>query len=230
MSTNKERLFLFCLGLIILSVIPTMVLCQTTIGDSTFPAEEGDTYTWVCTYCSSDYSETFGIGSYMNFTIERIYQGSYMSISDALIVDVIQGRFIKATNTHQSWSEVYWVVYNSNYGQIYLEDLLYIVPIPLDLPMIAEYIESSYGGDCEITDNQIIYDEGSGEVSKYQFNSNGFVTAIIYEEDNTMYLKMELNGGTDSKISFGNHYILLSVLITGIVILIFNKKRKLSER
>ncbi|GAG80656.1 unnamed protein product, partial [marine sediment metagenome] len=91
--TNKFGKILFSVVFILL-FLPFNAKCNATIGDSTFLADEGDIYTWKCTYCSPNWSTFLGVGSQVDVNINRIYQGSYMGVGQALIVDVTLNYYI----------------------------------------------------------------------------------------------------------------------------------------
>ncbi|MFX1479430.1 MAG: hypothetical protein ACFFCI_14955 [Promethearchaeota archaeon] len=226
MRIKKKIMFIFCSILISLVILPTKAVGQTTIRDSTFPAEMGDTYTWVCTYCHPNFSSTIGTGSYQNVTIDRIYQGSFSAISDALIVEATVGYFIKATSTQESFSRTFWVVYNFTLGYIDIEFYteIFIVPIPLNLTMICAFIESTWGGTCNSSGNQMVY-EDQIFTWHYNFNSNGILTKMITYLDDTKFMTFELsNAGL--QISFGYLYILLSFISVAIISLTIKRRKR----
>ena len=124
MKLNKKIVILFCTTLVALSIFPTNALCQTTIGDSTVPVEEDETYKWTCTYCHFSYSLMIGVGTYRNVTIDNIYQGTYMAIPNALIIDVTAGYWNKPADSHDSEVIPSMIVYNSTLEYIYYYNFL----------------------------------------------------------------------------------------------------------
>ena len=224
---NKKIILIFCSALISFSFLPPEVVCQTTIGDSTFPVEVGDTYTWVCTYCHPNFTSDIRVGSYQNVTIDKIYQGSFSTISHALIVEATVGYFRKATNTHESFIRPFWVVYNVTLG--YLDIVffteIFIVPIPLNLTMICEFVESTWGGTCNCFGNQMVYEDVILTLN-YNFNSNGILTEMITYFGDVKYTTFKLSGA-NPKISFGYFYILLSFFSIAIISLTIIKRNRL---
>ena len=223
MQINKKILLGICTLLITLSIFPTSALCQTTIGDSTFPAEEGDTYTWICTYCHSSFSPQSGEGSYINMTIDRIYQGTYEGSPNALIVEATMGYYTKATNSYESLIHDPWVVYNSTLKYISYRHFseLYMIPIPLNTSMICEFIETSHGQTCECSENRINF--SNLYINDYQFNSNGMLTTMTFYENEIKIAIYKLKGSRQ-QISFGFLYILLSFITIAVIALTIKRK------
>ena len=73
----NKLIILAIITILIIPLFSSNAMCTTTIGDSTFPADEGDTYTWRMTYCHPNLNASYGIGSYINLTIEDIGQGPF---------------------------------------------------------------------------------------------------------------------------------------------------------
>ncbi|MFX1281754.1 MAG: hypothetical protein ACFFA3_20565 [Promethearchaeota archaeon] len=225
MQLNKKLIFVFCSTLISFSFLPTEAVCQTTIRDSTFPVEVGDTYTWVCTYCHPNFTSDIGVGSYQNVTIDKIYQGSFSTISHALIVEATVGYFRKATNTHESFIRPFWVVYNVTLGfiDIVFFTEIFIIPIPLNLTMICGFIESTWGGTCNSSGNQMVYEDVILTLH-YNFNSNGILTEMITYFGDVKHTIFKLSGA--KQISFGYLYILLSFISIAIISLTIIKRNR----
>lgn len=223
MRINKKIMFIFCITLITLLVLPTNALCQTTIGDSTFPAEEGDFFSWKCTYSHPVYDWILGDGSYQNITVDNIYRGSASMggfIEYALIVEVTEGRYYAGLDQHDSWPESPYIVYNKSLNHLYLEDVINpIVPIPLNLSLIAD----SVGGDYTIEGNTITLDYGSGEFKEYRFNSNGIATSWKYIENSTTAYIFKLENGEEEIIPAGFYFIIPSVSIVFCLVIIIKK-------
>ena len=87
-NSLRYLILLLCVSLF-LSFYSFNGKCNTI---STFPAQEGEKYTWDCTYCSPNWSTFLGVGSKVEVNINRIYRGSYMGAGQALIVNVTEVR------------------------------------------------------------------------------------------------------------------------------------------
>ena len=232
MRINKKILLGICTLLIALSILPTNGACQTTIGNSTFAVEEGETYTWVCTYSHPNISSILTVGSYQNVTIDRIYQGPFDVMSNTLIVEATLGYFNKTNNTHVIESAPYWIVYNFTLSYIYYQYFgdISIVPIPLNLTKICEYLESSTSLTWYSVGNQIFLELPNYKI-EYKFNSDGILTSVMTYLDDIKYAKVELERSAKPQISFGHYYILLSIITVGAIVLIIkiNKPFDLGE-
>ena len=236
MKKIKKSIILAFSIVLIFSSFSSKGWCSTTIDDSTYPVAEGDIYIWKCTLCDPSWDLIAGVGSYHSITIDRIYRGSFFDphpinggfIKYALIVDVTEERYLKGLDQHDIWEEPYYVVYNKSLHYLYLEDAISrIVPIPLNLTLIAESMESSRGISCTIDGNTISYEHDPEEFSEYTFNSNGIATTWRYIANSTTMYRFELGNGEESTIPFGNYYILISS-ITLICLVIIIKKRHIS--
>lgn len=220
----NKLIILAIITILIIPLFSSNAMCTTTIGDSTFPADEGDTYTWRMTYCHPNDTDNSGIGSYYNFSIERIYRDSYFPMTHALIVNATIGVYAKGQNTHLTLNIPDYVVYNATMHYLDLNlGKPFIIPIPLNLTMIAENFEDSVLNYTIIGSTLTIY-YGSGKSKVYKFNSNGFVTTITDYELGEKYYEFKLSGAKESAIPFGNYYILFSTL-TVICVVIAVKKR-----
>ena len=213
---------LFLTSLLMLSPLTILALGDTTIEDSSFPADEGDIYKWTCTYSHPSYTD-IEKGSWWNLTIERIYQGSYMAIPNALIVNATKGSYNKGQNSYSSSNEPFYLVYNKSLN--FMEtDYFPIVPIPLNLTFIHNFIELKTLLDCTIEGNTIIIDWGSGAKQKYNYNYRGIATSFIQEMNYTKYLEHTLVSAGEQEIAYGNYYIIISIISVAIIV-IFLKKR-----
>ena len=227
MRLNKKIVLLFCTLLIILSILPTNAKCQTTIGDSTIPVEEGDTYTWVCTYSHPNISSILTVGSYSNITIHRIYQGPFDVISNTLIVEATLGYFNKTGNAHVIESAPYWVAYNFTLNYIYYHNLdIYLVPIPLNLTMVCEFIESYSSETFYSVGNHIFFEILNVKI-EYEFNSDGILTTLTTYMDDIKYATFELERSSEPQISFGHYYILLSFISVSAITIIVKRRNKI---
>jgi len=219
-STNKFGIILFSVVFILL-FLSFNAKCNATIGDSTFPADEGDIYTWKCTYCSPNWSLFLGVDSQVEVNINRIYQGSYMEVGQALIVNVTLNYYIKATDYHMSINFPYYIVYDEifHYKRIVH---CFIVLTPINLTLIADYIIRS-GDNCSIQGNYLNVDYGYNRTGHYLYNLNGFATKFEYREIGiTQYIIKLVRRKTT--IDLGYYYILFSI-ISIISIGIFTKKK-----
>ncbi|MFX1315294.1 MAG: hypothetical protein ACFE9T_05485 [Promethearchaeota archaeon] len=226
MKKISNLLILIICTLSIISFLTPRAVCDTTIGNSTVPVEEGDFYKWKMTYCHPNYSSFWGVGSYINLTVETIEQGSFGPMTEALLISVTFGEYIKGLDVHGSVYFANWLVYNATLHYLYIEDLLFIVPIPLNLTLVAEaWGEPIY----TIEGRTYTTNPGSGYDVIFKFNSDGFVTNYIrYYEGEKLY-EYTLGGG-EEEIPFGNYFLLVSIIAIISVILIIKKQQLIKTK
>ncbi|GAG87603.1 unnamed protein product, partial [marine sediment metagenome] len=178
-SITKSGIILLNLVLILL-FIPFNAKCTAIMNDSTFPAEEGEIYTWKCTYCSPDWSTFLGVGSEIDVNINQIYQGSYMGVEQALIVNITLNYYINVTDYHYSINFPYYLVYDEIFHYMRIVHC-FIILTPINLTLIADYLNRS-GRNCSIQGNYLNVDYGYNRTGQYFYNSNGFATKFKYME------------------------------------------------
>ncbi len=220
MKNSRKFLIILLYFSLFLSTFSFEGKCNTIY---TFPAEEGDKYTWKCTYCSPNWSIFLGVGSKVEININRIYNSSYMEAEQAHIINVTLNYYYKASNSHKSFTFPYYIVYNETYH--YMRILhCFIIVTPINLTLVAEYIISS-GDNPTIQENVLNIDYGYSQTGQYTYNSNGFAEKFEYKEFGITQYILKLVGNNMS-ISYGNLYI--SYCMIGIIslILFINKRYK----
>jgi hypothetical protein len=215
----------FLTFLLAFSPLTMLSLGDTTIEDSSFPADEGDFYKWICTYSHPLYTD-MEEGSWWNITIEKIYQGYYMAIPNALIVNATLGTYHKNLNYHSSDNVPVYLVYNKTLN--FMEtDYFPIVPIPLNLTFVLKFAELKTGLNCSIEGNTLIIDWGSGAKQKYNYNSKGITTSFIQEINYTKYLEHTLVSASVQEISYGRYYIVAGIISIAIISIFLKKRFKI---
>jgi len=217
--TNLGLIFLTTL--LGLSCLITITRADTTIGSSTFPAENGDFYEWICTSCDPMW-DYIGVGSWLNVTIDNIYQGSHMAVPYALIVNATTGQYIKGQNLYSLYNIPDYLVYNATLNYIYLDHKL-ILPIPLNLTLVKEFVENQ-GTNCSVVGNELVVDSGLGRVDTYTYNSAGFATKIKATLNSSSFV-FKL-GGTGALIPFGGYFVYPSIITVAVIIVIGRKRFK----
>lgn len=221
MKKNKKITISFLTLLLALLSFTPKVIGSTTIGTSTFPANNGDFYRWDMTECNPDYAAFAGVGSYYNITIQNIYQGP-TGIHNALIVNVHAGRYRVGLDSHMTGDVPGFILYNKSLNYFRFVEL-FIIPIPLNLTMVLEAIESK-GYTGLINGNEITLTTSPGDYSVYTFNSNGFATKIVSYENNDFLYTHTLHTVPPNGIAFGNYYIIFSTIAIGIVAIVVKKR------
>jgi len=223
MKKYAKLVIVFLTTLLALNSLMTITLGDTTIEDSSFPADEGDLYKWICTYSHPYFTGVIEKGSWVNVTIERIYQGSYMAIPEALIVNATIGKYNKTANYYSTYNEPLYFVYNNSLN--FMETVTFlVVPVPLNLSFIHNFWETKIGKDCTIEGNTLIVDWGSGTIEKFNYNSHGFAASFITEMNNTKYLEHSLVSAGEQEISYGNYFIIVGIVSAGIISIFLRKR------
>ena len=223
-KVSKFIIIIFC-SILAMSLFASNAKCAVTIGNSTFHADEGDVYTWEMTYCHPALNASYGVGSYINLTIEDIGQGAYFSITHALLVNATLGYFRINANAHQVSYIQNYIVHNATQHYFYSPTFtLFIIPTPLNLTMICDFFETQ-GYTCT-RDGKKVTAEFFDEIHTYKYNSIGHLIEYTFSEDNELGFVYGSNGSDGgSTISFG--YYLLVFAIIGTLALIYLEKRKI---
>ena len=221
---HKFVIVIFC-SILVMSFFSFNAKGAVTIGNSTFPADEGAVHTLEMTYCHPALNATHGIGSYMNITVEDIGQGSHFSITHALLVNATIGYFSKNYNAHQIIYEQDYIVYNAS--QHYFDSsttALLIIPTPLNFTMICDFFDKE-GYTCT-RDGTTIKAELFNEIHTYRYNSTGFLTYYKLVQEGELILEYGFNGGNGGGIiPFGYHFLIY--ILIGALALIYLEKRKI---
>lgn len=189
----------------------------TTIGDTTFPADVGKTYTWKAI------SPATIKGTKLTYTIESIEKGVHNTI-DALMVYCT---IISYTSTGGSLTFKNNSLYlASNNTQNYLSFVNYmwgpvIIPTPINLTLVAE---ASYAYNYSIVDNTLFFYYDGGYSEEITFNTKGFLTKAIYGGGGLSELSFVLATG-EAAVPFGNYFLVFMVI--GLVVLVYLKKQKI---
>jgi hypothetical protein len=230
---NYTKIGIFCLVcLMALSALTPMALGDpTTIDDSTYPASEGEAYKWVCTFCEDSGDPYIGEGSYYKITIGTITRGSYFSITNALIVSATLETYLKGPDTLNNTFESNFLIYNATleYFNMSLGMPPFIVPIPLVLDLIADWMESEYTGTAVVSGNSIIFYRGLF-TETLNYNSDGFCTSYTndYEGERILTYELEGGGGGD-EIPFDNYFIIPTVITIGVIVIFVKKRRSINN-
>lgn len=191
-------------------------LGATTIGDTTFPADVGKTYTWKLTYPPQ------GKGMKFSAKIESIEKGVHDSM-DALMVNCTFRGYMPIGGWTTIVDNELYMAANSTQNYLAFEEYLYptIIPTPLNLTLVAEAI---YLYNYSIINNTII-ENYSGDTEEYTYNDNGFLTSFVSTYEGELELKFVLDTGGDGAIPFGHFFLIF--MIVSVIALIYLKKQKI---
>ena len=192
-------------------------ISATTIGDTTFPADVGKTYTWKAT------SPANIKGQKLTYTIESIDQGVHNSIDALMVYCTIIAYLPNGGSLIIENNSLYLAANNT---QNYLAFLSYvwgpvIVPTPINLTLVAETLSAE---NYYIVDNTIFLTYGIGYSEEITFNNKGFLTEGIYGGGGASEMRFVLATG-EAEIPFGNYFLVFMVI--GVVALVYLKKQKI---
>ena len=207
---------------------PMAMAIPTTIEDSTVPVSDGEFYKWNCTYVRPSGYDGWEKGTWLNITINSVYQGTYM-MTDMLLVDATIRWFNNGSGIHGEYSDPSYFAYNATLSLIDL-DFPFFIPIPINLTIIAAWYTVNIH-PTTVSGNSIILDDGEGWVETFIFNSDGFCTNWTTVNNSERIVTWEFVGGGGGgvggeAIPFGNCFIIPTVITIGIIV-IFVKKRLL---
>ena len=203
---NKKIGFLIILTISVLSFLSSNAISSTTLEDSSVGVEEGEEYTWQWNYVDI-FIEPFvyvRAGDTIKITIEKIYRGAYQSINHALLMNVTIEENIEDQGTTTTNIPVN-VAYNKSLHFIKIEQyhahittipFPMIIPIPLNLTLIAGYYES-IGETCTIEGNTLIFEtsgQPAGNTDEFTFNSDGILTEYVFNYNDNPIMRMVLRG------------------------------------
>lgn len=219
----------------VLSFLSSNAISSTTLEDSSVGVEEGEVYTWQWNYIAYELQLWTSLrqGDTIKLTIEKIYRGAYLSINHALLMNITMEENlcnVGITTTNHPVS----VAYNKSLQFIELETP-YIIPIPLNLTLIAEYYES-LGENCIIEGNKLIFNSTSGAIQdEHTYNSDGILTEYAWISNNNLGMRMVLlgpGGGGDFPLTIiiiASISIAGGIGVAGVSIILLRKRKRARE-
>lgn len=222
-----KKFILLLIGLLIFSSISNRnAVCDTTIRDTTFYPETGDTIKW-------SYRVLLGVHNKLELKIEDMYDSNPYFMIDGTL------RYYNATS--KEWTirldNTYIMSANETLDYVHYNSFLLerafilLIPIPIDLIMIGEYlIASMYYSTYRIeqyTDHGNLHiDEGLGVYYRLTYNSNGLLSDLfiwVSGYSDPVLLIQILYGANDAFIPYGFHFLIFTSI--GIIGLVYLKRR-----
>jgi hypothetical protein len=234
---KSQKISVFLITLVVgLSFLSPVAMSQTTIGNSTIPVEVDDVITWKCTYLHVTlYPIYYGAGSILEYTIEEISRGSHGPLSYALIANITEKfDYTNIVNYTKIVNTPTYLVYNKSLNYIEYNKTesfdfkAFIVPIPLNLTLVADYFET-LGYTCEVDGNKLRFIDGDS-IKENTYNSNGLLTK--YEWRNTagdLAMRYKLVVPDKDVIPLGLSFLLFTAL-TVLSLVAILKKRVFSKQ
>jgi len=230
---NRHKALIITLNLLIFFILasPPNVSGNTTLGDSTFPSENGDSYIWRCVNSTGD---NHNIGDLTKFIVEFVYNGTFEGTPSLIVnysiekYDIIGGSWIK------NQDNMFYMAYNSslsflNWSSIsYRGANMYLIPIPINLTIVGDAIQSAGILNYSIDNNKLILDYGNLTTIEITMSSLGISKIIESITNGSTVYKWELNDDEFILIiPIGNYFLFFGVLTSSIYLI--RIKRKLDK-
>ena len=207
---------------------------STIIGNSTFPAEEEDSFRWRCTNSTG---ELYNIGDLVQFTAEKIYNDTFngkmvMNVNYSLDeYDRLGGQWRRAQNNR------FYMAYNYTQNFLNVSEIsyrfgaLFLIPIPKNFTLVANAIESA--GYLTYTINgttSIILDYGNTTTVELTIDDNGLTTSFEEFVNDTSVYRWDYVPPEEPIVivPFG-HPILIAIVVGVISIVLVGKSRSRIE-
>lgn len=223
-QSNKFGLT-FVITLVVCSVI-TPFSIAVTIGNSSFYVESGATLVWRAT--SASINCPYKDGDKVNVSISAVGLGKNQTI-DVLEVNATMGFYNSTTGkwveTFSAPSDGPFLRYNASMHFLYVGNP-YIVPIPLNMTLLNETI-NSYGSVTAAFSGSTINITYGDHVSSYTYNANGICTSIL-EKTSTWQVTWELETSY-TNIPFGNYFLLIMTISVVVLAFIIKKRNVIVE-
>ena len=230
---NHHKALIITLNLLIFFILasPPNVSGNTILGDSTFPSEDGDYYIWRCVNSTGD---NHNIGDLTKFIVEFVYNSTFEGTPSLIVNYSIEEYDIIGGSWNRDQDNLFYMAYNSslsflNWSSIsYREANMYLIPIPTNLTLVGDAIESAGFLNYSIDNNKLILDYGNLTIVEITMSPLGISTIIESITNGSTVYRWELN---EDKviiiIPMGNYFLFFGVLTSSIYLI--RVKRKLDK-
>jgi hypothetical protein len=227
----SSKAFIITINLLIFFILTSpYAYGNTTLGDSTFPSENGDYYIWRCINSTGD---NHHIGDITKFIVDSVYNETFEGIPSMIVnysievYDIIGGSWIRDQDN------LFYMAYNSTLGFLNWSSLsyrganMYIIPIPMNLTLVGDAIKSANFLNYSIDNNKLVLDYGNLSIVEITLNSQGISTIIESITNGSTVYKWELNKDKFIIIiPMGNYFLFFGVLTISIYLIRVKKKIK----
>lgn len=220
------------IGALSFSVFSLNARGATTIGNTTFPVDEGDSYLWKVT-SSTGLAEQF-FGWRINFTVDDIDQGLHLT-TDSLIVNCTILCYNKTADLwYNDITRAFYMA--ANVSENYMKfgswlsggPIIFIIPIPINLALIGEYLETHMAISVSTVSGNTIISSGIGSTYEQTFNSNGILTKFVTKVGGDVMGEITLETPSDDNgIPFGYSFVIF--MIAGILAVVYLERRKMKS-
>ena len=229
---NRHKALIITLNLLLFMILasPT-VNGNTTLGDSTFPSEDGDHYVWECVNSTGD---NHNIGDRIRFIVEFVYNDTFEG-TPSLIVNYSIEEYDPIGGSWDPYQDnMFYMAYNSslrflNWSSIsYRGANMYLIPIPINLTLVGDAIKSAGFLNYSIDNKKLILDYGNLTIVEITMSPEGISTIIESITNGSTVYKWKLNDDEFILIiPIGNYFLFFGVLTSSIYLI--RIKRKLDK-
>jgi len=229
----SHKAFIITMNLLIFFILTSpYAYGSTTLGDSTFPSENGDLYTWRCVNSTGD---NHNIGDLTRFIVDSVYNETYEGTPSLIVnysievYNIIGGSWIKDQDN------LFYMAYNSTSGFLNWSSIsyrganIYLIPIPMNLTLVGDAIKSAgFLNYSSVDNNKLKLDYGNLTIVDITFNPQGIATIIESITNGSTVYKWELNEDKVIIIIPMGYYFLFFGALTCFIYVI-RVKRKLES-
>jgi len=227
MNNLKKFSILILIFVISLSLITSNVRGETTIGNSTFPAEEGKSFRWNTINTTESWYKDV---EFVQVKVMNINNGSLES-HDCMIVNYTLEYYHKYAWIPQ-YTNSFYLAYNNSLNFLnwseegYKKGNLFIFPTPVNFTLIGDAVEKAGFFNYSIDNNKLILDDGNLTIVELTINTTTGISEVIKKVYNTttMY-RLEFNRNKIIVIIPSGYYFLFFAGFSIVTILYLEKKR-----
>lgn len=215
--------------LILFINFPINSFSNTVLGESVFPAEINDEFTWDrINATESWYMEV----DYIRFTVTNIYNETNNDKNYLFVNYSLKFYYKNSWLNELEHINSFYMAYNKTLNflnwsaQGFQRGNLFLFPTPVNLSLIGESIKIGGFFDYIISGEKIILDYGNSTTIELTIAPSGISTIIERITNGTTIYRWELN--TDEiivKVPFGNYYLI--VLIVSVMLVVIVKRKKI---
>lgn len=227
---KKFSISVFCL-LITFSLVITNIRGETTIGNSTFPAEEGKSFRWNTINTTESWYKDV---EFVQVKVINIYNDTFDS-KDCMIVNYTLEFYHKYAWIPQ-YTNSFYLAYNNSLNFLnwseegYKNGNLYIFPTPVNFSLIGDAIEKAGFFNYSVDNNKLILDDGNLTIVELTINTTTGISEVINKIYNsTIMYRLELNRNKIIVIIPSGTYFLFFTSLS-IVTILYLEKKKIKEQ
>jgi hypothetical protein len=200
---------------------------STVLGESIFPAEEGDEFIWETVNATESwYIEV----EYVKFEVESIFNQTYLG-SNYLFMNYSLN-YYRRFGWIPHYENSFYMAYNKTLNflnwssEAYMNGIAFLYPTPLNFSLIQNTIEASGPFNTSLDGDKLILDYGNTTTIEHTIDDSGISTTIEKITNNTTIFKWELN--TDEvivRIPLGNEFLVFTFI--GVVSIVYFSLKKI---